>query len=101
MLTKIFSLIFISMISIFAFVSIQNVAYASDDMTKPDFTLDVTKLTPGGDKYTEGTKNNVKAIMEKIARTLLIVIPMFAVLFIVVGGIMMITAGAAGKEAQF
>jgi hypothetical protein len=58
-------------------------------------------LTPTESKYEEGTKLNLKNMLSRIGTLLLIVIPMLAVLFIVVGGIMMATASMGGKDGQF
>jgi cytochrome b subunit of formate dehydrogenase len=54
--------------------------------------FNVNNLSPSENKYDKGTDGNIKFILYNIGTTLLIVIPMLAVLFIVVGGIMMATA---------
>lgn len=92
MLKKILLLVCLS-VAFLPLLPIARADVASDqDMTKTDFKFNVNDLSPGQDKYADGAKVNLKTILSKVGTTLLIVIPMLAVLFMVIGGIMMATA---------
>lgn len=93
--------IFLLSVASLAPVALNPVFAEEGNMATADFMFNVNGLTPTDSKYEEGTKLNLKNILSRVGTLLLIVIPMLAVLFIVVGGIMMATASMGGKDSQF
>lgn len=73
---------------------IANEAYKNspDNIGSTAFKLDINKLSPSKNKWTEWPAMNINNLLKNIAYLLLIIIPSLAVLFIVVWGMKIILA---------
>ncbi|MDD2909229.1 MAG: pilin [Candidatus Gracilibacteria bacterium] len=69
-----------------------------DNIGSAAFKLDVNKLSPSKNKWTEGPATNISNLLKNIVYLLLIIIPSLAVLFIVIGGIKIILAGGDSSK---
>ena len=103
MFQKVTSLILAGLLAVVLFLPTYAITASADegDMKSADFKFNVNNLTPSEHKYAEGTRFNIQNMLVTIGQLLLVVIPLLAVLFIVVGGIMMATASLGGKDGQF
>lgn len=82
------------------FASSTYFAYAASGMASSDFTFTASDLSPAKSKWDQWPKENVKELLSKISRYLMITITSLAVLFIVVWGIKIITAWWESAEIQ-
>lgn len=72
------------------YVSLVN---ADNDFSSKDFSIDISKLSPWENPYTNWPKENISNVLNKITQLLLVIIPALASIFIVVWWIKMITSG--------
>lgn len=79
-------------IGILANISDTNAEGIENSFTGKNFMIDVGKLSPSENKYTNWPQANISSLLERATQILLIVIPTLAVLFIVIWWIKMITA---------
>ncbi|MDD2916554.1 MAG: hypothetical protein PHH70_01780 [Candidatus Gracilibacteria bacterium] len=71
-----------------------------NDMTSPNFSFDVSSLSPSEKSYKDGTRINLKNILSNIGRYLLIATTTIAVLSLVIGGLMISTTGPSDRAAK-
>lgn len=75
-------------------------ASQGDTIMGTKFEINTTTFSPSANPIGAKDGNLANGIIEKIATMLLVVIPLFAVVSIIVGGIFMITAGDSSERAS-